>query len=49
MPSDKEKLGMLGSGMAKKAGSTVAKAKKKKKSRLDAIMSGIQSGRRARK
>lgn len=45
MPSDREKLGALGKGMARKAGETVVKTKRKKKKRLDGIMSQIRSGR----
>ncbi|MBT8448164.1 MAG: hypothetical protein KJO69_00645 [Gammaproteobacteria bacterium] len=46
--NDKEKLGVLGSGMAKKAGKAIVKNKKKKKSRLDEIMGGLKSGRKAK-
>lgn len=45
---DKTKLGMLGSGMAKKAAQAVVDRKKKKKSKLDEIMSGITTGRKAK-
>ena len=48
MPSTREKLGMLGSGMARQTGETVVKAKRKKKKRLDDIMSQIKAGRKSR-
>ena len=47
----KPKLGetekMLGRGMARKAGKSVIQANKRKKRRLDNIMSQIRSGRKA--
>lgn len=49
MATDKERLGVLGSGAAGKAAATLMKDKKKKKSRLDEIMSGIRTGRKAPK
>lgn len=48
MPSTREKLGMLGSGMARKTGETLVKSKRKKKKRLDGIMSQIKAGRKSR-
>ena len=45
MPTDKQRLGALGSGMAAKAGAAALDAKKKKKSRLDDIMGQIRGSR----
>lgn len=45
---NKTKLGMLGSGMANKAAKLALENKKKKKSKLDEIMSGITTGRKAK-
>ncbi len=45
MPNDKQRLGMLGSGMAAKAGKQALDQKKKKKNRLDDIMGSIRSSR----
>lgn len=42
MPTDKAKLGVLGSGMARKAGNAIVQDKKKKKERLDNIMSELK-------
>lgn len=45
MPNDKQRLGMLGSGMAAKAGKQALDQKRKKKNRLDDIMGSIRSSR----
>lgn len=46
--SDKEKLGALGKGMARQAGETIAKTKKKKRRRLDSIMGEIRKTRQGK-
>lgn len=43
-----EALRMTGSGMVRKTAEEVIKEKKKKKSRLDEIMSDIESGRKSK-
>ena len=43
---DRVRLGALGNGTLRKAGEDIVKDKKKKKSKLDEIMSGLQSGRK---
>ena len=48
MPTNKVKLGILGTGMAGKAENAVVKNKRKKKKRLDNIMSSIRSGRKTK-
>ena len=50
--ADKPRLGemlrMLGTGTARKSGEAVVKNRKKKKSKLDEITSGIKQGRRSK-
>lgn len=45
MPNDKQRLGMIGSGMAAKAGKEVMDRKKKTKKKLDDIMSQMRQSR----
>lgn len=42
---DREQLGVIGTGTAKKAEEEIKKRKKKQKSRLDSIMGEIRKGR----
>lgn len=47
MPKDnRERLGVLGTGMARKSGEAVNKTKKQKKKRLNDIMSQIKASRK---
>lgn len=48
-PSLGETLRMLGSGGARSAGNAIVESKKRKKKKLDEIMSGLESDRKRSK